>query len=519
MTPGVHRVRKQSWRVAVRSAEQAFAARARLRSAVEHELRQAFERAFDKAAPDEAIVRIPKLELRLRVASLDALPDALAEAIEREMRLQPPTPPREAAVDRLQVLLGYLDTGTLTWHAAHAESKAVVTDLRTVLLAELQRVAQRGPAGAASFEQAVRFYFRLLELLPEDKWPQFAALVSPWVPEPLEASAASIDIVVALRKGIHVSAETLPYELRSLDQAPQAAITALAALRPSFRHPAHRLAALVLAAARRPERMPPMHPLAAPAVERSADSTAAVAPSSVRQSPTAQSAIAQASIAQSSIPRSSIGQSSISHFAIAQSRRTTAAADIREPGHEAPPAPLAPLSIERPAESQAVALMAGNAGLVLLHPFLLRLFRACRIYRPPHPMRLEQAAALLHWLATGREEIYEFELGLVKLLLGLRPESPLAVGEGLLGAREREEGEALLAAAIGHWKALGNTSIDGLRVSFLLRRGALREEEMGWRLQLEPESFDVLLGHLPWGFATVKLPWMTRPLYTDWPTP
>jgi hypothetical protein len=168
---------------------------------------------------------------------------------------------------------------------------------------------------------------------------------------------------------------------------------------------------------------------------------------------------------------------------------------------------------------QAFALMARNAGLVLLHPFLPRLFEACGLNQPPDPLPLPRAAALLHWLATGREEVYEFELGLAKLLLGLRPETPLAVGEGLLGAREREEGEALLAAAIGHWKALGNTSIDGLRVSFLQRRGALREEEMGWRLQLEPESFDVLLRHLPWGFATVKLPWMTRPLYTDWPTP
>ena len=105
------------------------------------------------------------------------------------------------------------------------------------------------------------------------------------------------------------------------------------------------------------------------------------------------------------------------------------------------------------------------------------------------------------------------------MLLGLRPRRRSRWAKACSAKREREEGEALLAAVIGHWKALGKNSVDGLRVAFLQRRGALREEEAGWRLQLEPESFDVLLGRLPWGLATVKLPWMTRPLYTDWPTP
>jgi hypothetical protein len=132
---------------------------------------------------------------------------------------------------------------------------------------------------------------------------------------------------------------------------------------------------------------------------------------------------------------------------------------------------------------------------------------------------LPRAAALLHWLATGRDEIHEFELGAVKVLLGLSPVDPLPAGADLVGAREREEGAALLAAAIGHWTALKGTSIEGFRVSFLQRRGALREEEAGWRLQLEAESFDVLLRQLPWAISTVKLPWMTRPLFTDWPTP
>ena len=74
----------------------------------------------------------------------------------------------------------------------------------------------------------------------------------------------------------------------------------------------------------------------------------------------------------------------------------------------------------------------------------------------------------------------------------------------------------MLRAALGHWKALKGTSVDGLRLSFLQRCGALRDTSAGWRVQLESESFDILLARLPWSVATVKLPWMTRPLFTDW---
>jgi hypothetical protein len=477
MTPGVHRVRRQSWRVAVRSAEEAFAVRAQLRVAVEHELRPAFGRAFDRVAPDAAIVHIAKLELRLRVASLDALPGALEDAIERELRLQPPAPPREAAVDRLQVLLDYLDTGTLAWHAAQDESAVVAAELRATLVENLEPVARRGPAAGASFEQAVQFYLRLLALLAEEKWLQLVAPQFSLSPEALDVPAATAVIAEALREDIEV--EQAPAEgLRLLRLSPRAAITALTAMRPSLRHKVRRIAALVLAASRVPD--PTLSKRASPllAIDSVSRTTYGEAGPELKDAPE---------------PPAARHQRLARAFAAPTSGPFGAA--------------------------QTFALMAGNAGLVLLHPFLPQLFKACRLFWDRQLHDQGRAAALLHWLATGSEDIQEFELGFVKLLIGLRPQTPLAVGEGLLGAREREEGEALLAAVTGHWKALGKTSADGLRVAFLQRRGALREEEAGWRLQLEPESFDVLLGRLPWGFATVKLPWMTRPLYTDWPTP
>jgi hypothetical protein len=171
-----------------------------------------------------------------------------------------------------------------------------------------------------------------------------------------------------------------------------------------------------------------------------------------------------------------------------------------------------------PAEDHA--LVTHDAGLVLLHPFLPRLFETLGILRPD--MRtigeagLPRAAALLHWLLSGRADVFEFELAIIKVLLGLAPEHPLTVARGLLADTDTAEADHMLAAVIGHWPALGKTSPAGLRSSFLQRRGALREIADGWQLQVEPQSFDVLLGRLPWGIGIVKLPWMTRPLFTEW---
>jgi len=168
----------------------------------------------------------------------------------------------------------------------------------------------------------------------------------------------------------------------------------------------------------------------------------------------------------------------------------------------------------------AAALWVQAAGVVLLHPFLPKLLATLGVLHPSGetiaPSQLPRAAALLHWLAWGRAEVFEFELGSIKVLLGLRPEDPLPLSAGLVGDTEREECEALLEAAISHWSVLRSTSVSGLRTSFLQRAGLLRVTDLGWQLQLEPASFDVLLTQLPWSFGTVKFKWMSQPLFTEW---
>jgi hypothetical protein len=212
-----------------------------------------------------------------------------------------------------------------------------------------------------------------------------------------------------------------------------------------------------------------------------------------------------------------------------------------EPG-ERPPAwtqGRSPAGDNKPTSTPAAAagLTVPLAGLVLLHPYLARLFIGQGLYPPAvasgdaaaaaagrgrgpiDPARLPRAAALLHWLATGEEAgAQEFEAPVIKLLLGLDPLAPLTWPMPPLDRSARDEGDALLQAAIGHWSALRATRPAGLRLSFLQRGGLLRRSDHHWRLQVQPESFDLLLARLPWALGWIQLPWMPAPLEVDWGT-
>jgi hypothetical protein len=169
--------------------------------------------------------------------------------------------------------------------------------------------------------------------------------------------------------------------------------------------------------------------------------------------------------------------------------------------------------------------LAHDAGLVLLHPYLPTLLHAVGVLdtndgaaKRVRPDALPRAAALLHWLASGRDEAHEFELTLAKLLLGVAPDAPLPLDPAASrpSAAMREEGLALLHAVIEHWSALGSTGVDSLRVSFLMRDGLLARRDDGWHLRVADEAYDLLLARLPWAIGLVRLPWMREPLHVQW---
>ena len=122
---------------------------------------------------------------------------------------------------------------------------------------------------------------------------------------------------------------------------------------------------------------------------------------------------------------------------------------------------------------------------------------------------------LVGYLVTGADTHAEPDLVIAKLLCAVTPEEPVP-RTSLLLAGDREEGDTMLEALIGHWNALGGTSPEGLRDGFLRRPGQLRETDDAWNLTVERRGIDVLIGRLPWGLSAVRTPWMTRPILVDW---
>jgi hypothetical protein len=183
---------------------------------------------------------------------------------------------------------------------------------------------------------------------------------------------------------------------------------------------------------------------------------------------------------------------------------------------EQPAAPPLVLPWAPPDEGEPAFI--GNAGLVLLTPYLERLFTMLKLVQDK--AFVDAAAAvrttlLMQYLVTGQAAAAEPELALNKLLCGLPLATPVPPSVDLTD-QERDAAAGLLQAVIAHWSALGRTSVEGLRQTFLQREGRLDRADEAWQLQVAPQAFDMLLDRLPWGYSTVKFPWMQELIHVQW---
>jgi len=477
MSGDAHRVRRLLWRIKLGSPEEAFALRARLTRTVRSEILPEIERVFADLPSGDDLIHIERLQLTIRVADTDSLEQATVDAIRTDLparlaslaatptgasRSETESLVRRATVrvSRLASLLHYLETGTVPWYAEPSSSDlAYVRELEETAVSDMTAVLQHLPASSAA---TAVFLFRLLSLLPDAGWTS---------------------VVHAVARQRHRSEEPGVAEaIERIATAPE---------RSSARHARLELAAAIIAGW---------------FATSEAESSQAAA-----EKPTV-SSDAQRLFDRLALPSRLARPINSPRFSFTFPGGDVIAPDMIEERH-----PAASL----PDQDRTFGVPVSYAGLVLLAPFLAKLFAARNVLHPGEKSlkgeALRRAAALLHFAAAADHDGHEYELGLIKILLGVPIDQPILFASGILSRGDREAVETLLSDVVEHWRVIRPMSIDALRESFLHRRGLLSEHRGSWHLRVEGAPIDSFLDHLPWSLTTLTMAWLPSPITIEWP--
>lgn len=161
-----------------------------------------------------------------------------------------------------------------------------------------------------------------------------------------------------------------------------------------------------------------------------------------------------------------------------------------------------------------------NAGLVLLNPIIPTLFERCNLLKNNTFIDIqsqEKGIFILHYLASGSLKLDESNSVLYKILCGVDIDHPIPSTFKLNRKILDLCNEALLTI-IHEWKALKNTSIEGLRENFIKREGNLKTIGDSYTLDVYQESVDVILNYSPppWTVGMIRFPWMDKMLNVNW---
>ena len=173
---------------------------------------------------------------------------------------------------------------------------------------------------------------------------------------------------------------------------------------------------------------------------------------------------------------------------------------------------------EIPAGKEPNEIYIRNAGLILLHPFIPRLFELGGLYKENDWLdesSQDTGVKVLEYLCTGKNEFAEIHFSLDKILCGLKPSDFVDDKEPLPQVLTNFCNN-MISEVIGYWPQLKNTGTEAFRETFLQRNGKLNITDNGWLLQVEQKTVDVLLDSLQWGIGVVRLPWMKEIVYTEW---
>jgi hypothetical protein len=193
-------------------------------------------------------------------------------------------------------------------------------------------------------------------------------------------------------------------------------------------------------------------------------------------------------------------------------KREEAVTEIRKEHPARPASDFVPAPFP---DNAADPLYIEDAGLVIVAPYLPAFFRKLNLIEAAKISDPATALSLLHYLTFGALPQHEAQLVLPKILCGLLLETPADLATAL-SEEQLHEADELLGAVIANWSILKNTSVEGLRNTFLRRDGALELRNSEWSLRIQRTGVDVLLDHLPWTISLIQLPWMPHALRTDW---
>ena len=159
-----------------------------------------------------------------------------------------------------------------------------------------------------------------------------------------------------------------------------------------------------------------------------------------------------------------------------------------------------------------------NAGMVIANPYIQRLFDMLELLKDNEFKCSESSvrgAHILQYMVNESSHTPEYEMPLNKIMCGISLTNTME-REIYLTEHEKNTVDGLLSSIIEHWRTLKNTSISGLRETFLQREGRLQFKEDKWFLQIESNTFDMLLDKLPWGYSVIKYPWMEHAIHVEW---
>jgi hypothetical protein len=159
-----------------------------------------------------------------------------------------------------------------------------------------------------------------------------------------------------------------------------------------------------------------------------------------------------------------------------------------------------------------------NAGLVLIHPFLAKLFNNLGFTSADKKIKeahLSEALGVLHFLATKKELPYEQDLLCEKFICDIPFEQAISP-VNKLSEKQKKACDELLDAVLTHWPALKSKNIDVLRNEFLSREGKISIEGEKQSLFIQRKTQDLLLDRIPWNLSLMKFPWKKNLVFLEW---